>query len=56
MEIEIESQKKCQSERKLKMKVLGTQTRISEVNLTNRLQEMKQRISVNEDKMEKWIT
>lgn len=42
MKIEIESQKKMQFEIKLKMKC---QTKMSEVNLTNRLKDVEERIS-----------
>lgn len=42
MQIEIDSPKKMQFEIKLKMKC---QTKMSEVNLTNRLKDVKERIS-----------
>lgn len=45
MKIETESPKKMQFEIKLKMKSSGCQTKMSEVNLTNRLKDVEERIS-----------
>lgn len=52
MKIEVKSLKKTQIEIKLKMKSPGCQTKISEVNLTNRLKDVEERISGLEEKVE----
>ena len=54
--MEIELIKKTQTERNLEMKNVGTQTSTSEVSLTNRNQEMEERISGIEDKTEEMGT
>ena len=45
LKMEIESIKKTQTEENLEMENLGTQTKISEARLTNRIQEIKVKIS-----------
>lgn len=45
MKVEMESKKKIQTEENLEMENLGTQTKISEARLTNRIQEVEHKIS-----------
>ena len=52
MKVKIESIKKTQTERNLERKNLRTKTVTSEANLTNRIEEMEERISDSEDKIE----
>ena len=54
--MEIESTKKTQFWVKQKMKNLESQTKTSKVKLTNRVQEMEERISGIEDKIEEMDT
>jgi hypothetical protein len=51
LKVEMESLKKTQTKVKLEMKNVGTQTKTSEASLTNRVQEMEERISRNECKI-----
>ena len=53
MKVEIESMKKTQMEVNLEMKCWGIQGGTSEASLTNKLPYMKERLSGNEDKIEK---
>lgn len=50
IKVEVDSLKKIQTEIKLKMKNLGYQIKTSVVSLTNRLQDMGERISGLEDR------
>lgn len=45
LKMEMESIKKTQTEENLEMENLGTQTKISEARLSNRIQEIKVKIS-----------
>lgn len=50
IKVEVDSLKKIQAETKLEMKNLGYQIKTSVVSLTNRLQDMGERISGLEDR------
>lgn len=50
IKVEVDSLKKIQTETKLEMKNLGYQIKTSVVSLTNRLQDMGERISGLEDR------
>jgi predicted nucleic acid-binding Zn-ribbon protein len=52
LQVERETTKKPQTEGKLKIKILRTPMENLETSLTNRIQEMEERISVTEDKIE----
>jgi hypothetical protein len=49
LKVEIESITKTQTEGNLEMKILGSQTRTTGANLTNRIKAMEERISGIED-------
>jgi hypothetical protein len=49
----MDSIKKTQTEGNLEIKILGTQTEILEVSLTNRIQEMEEKFLGMEDTIEK---
>ena len=49
----MESMKKSQTEGRLAMENLGKQTKTSETRITNRIQEIEERISDSEDTVEK---
>ena len=51
----MDSIKKTQTEGNLEIKILGTQTEILEVSLTNRIQEMEEKFLGMEDTIEKQI-
>jgi chromosome segregation ATPase len=52
LKIEIESLKKIQRETALKMENLGKRTGVTDANITNRIQEIEERISVAENTIE----
>ena len=53
LKTEMESMKKSQAEGRLAMENLGKRTETSETSITNRIQEIEERISDSEDTMEK---
>lgn len=53
MQVEIELLKKTQSEIKLEMKNLGSQTKVSDVSFTNRAEDIEEGISAVEEKIKR---